>query len=287
VGLLRFLRSGGMLAWGLIGAVLLLMAASSMLFARTALVRHERDVSRMVFNDNVQLLDEVRKSTGALDDSLTRVSEATSSAIPTTKPYLVVSIEDHRLWYKLRDSVLFTAPVATGSGKVLEGAGGEAHWKFETPRGRLVIQAKEEDPAWIPPDWHFVEQARKRGLGIVRLNRGQTIAANDGSQIAVNGTDVVRRYPDGREEPLGPAGEGHEIVAGGNIIIPPFGTNQRKYKGVLGTHRLVMGEGYALHGTDNPASIGRSVSHGCVRLLNEDIATLFGMVEVGTPVYIY
>jgi hypothetical protein len=287
VGLLRFFRSGGMLAWGLIGAVLLLMAGSSMLFARTALVRHERDVSRMVFNDNVQLLDEVRKSSGALDDSLARVSEATSSAIPTTKPYLVVSIEDHRLWYKLRDSVLFTAQVATGSGKVLEGTGGEAHWKFETPRGRLVIQAKEQDPAWIPPDWHFVEQARKRGLGIVRLNRGQTIAASDGSQIAVNGTDVVRRYPDGREEPLGAVGEGHEIVVGGNIVIPPFGTNQRKYKGVLGTHRLVMGEGYALHGTDNPASIGRSVSHGCVRLHNEDIATLFGMVEVGTPVYIY
>ena len=49
-------------------------------------------------------------------------------------------------------------------------------------------------------------------------------------------------------------------------MIPPFGTNQRKYKGVLGTHRLVLGDGYALHGTDKPESIGRSVSHGCVRL---------------------
>jgi L,D-transpeptidase catalytic domain len=287
VGLLRFFRSGGWLAWGLIGAVLLLMAASASLFARTALVRHERDVSRMVFNDNVQLLDEVRKSSGALDDSLAAVRENTSTAIPTNKPYIVVSIEDHRLWYKLRDSVLFTAPVATGSGKELEGSGGEAHWKFETPRGRLVVQAKELDPSWIPPDWHFVEQARKRGLGIVRLNRGQSIPVNDGSEITVDGTDVVRRYADGREEPVGAAVEGREIVAGGNIIIPPFGTNQRKYKGVLGTHRLVMGDGYALHGTNDPSSIGRSVSHGCVRLRNEDIATLYDMVEVGTPVYLY
>jgi lipoprotein-anchoring transpeptidase ErfK/SrfK len=285
--LLRFFRSGGWLAWGLIGAVLLLMAASASLFARTALVRHERDVNRMVFNDNVQLLDEVRKSSGALDDSLAAVRENTSTAIPTNKPYIVVSIEDHRLWYKLRDSVLFTAPVATGSGKELEGSGGEAHWKFETPRGRLVVQAKELDPSWIPPDWHFVEQARKRGLGIVRLNRGQSIPVNDGSEITVDGTDVVRRYADGREEPVGAAVEGREIVAGGNIIIPPFGTNQRKYKGVLGTHRLVMGDGYALHGTNDPSSIGRSVSHGCVRLRNEDIATLYGMVEVGTPVYLY
>jgi lipoprotein-anchoring transpeptidase ErfK/SrfK len=284
--MLRFFRSGGLIAWGLILAVLALMAASSALFARTALVRHERDVSRMVFNDNVQLLDEVRKTSGALDDSLAKVS-VTSDAIPTTKPYIVVSIEDHRLWYKLRDSILFTAPVATGSGKELEGTGGEAHWKFETPRGRLVVQAKEQDPSWTPPDWHFVEQARKRGLGIVRLNRGQSIAANDGSEITVDGTDVVRRYPDGRVVPLGEGKEGHEIVAGGNIVIPPYGTTQRKYKGVLGTHRLVMGDGYALHGTDDPDSIGRSVSHGCVRLRNEDIAQLYSIVDVGTPVYIY
>jgi hypothetical protein len=285
----NFFRSGGKLAWGLIGAVLLLMLASTALFARTALVRHERDVSRMVFNDNVQLLDEVRKSSGALDDSLAQVGGDSTGgdAIPTNRPYLVVSIEDHRLWYKQGDSVLFTTQVATGSGKVLEGGGGESHWKFETPRGRLVIQSKEEDPAWIPPDWHFVEMARKRGLGIVRLNRGQSLAASDGSTITVDGTDMVRKYPDGRVVPIEPGVEGREVVAGGNIVIPPYGTNQRKYKGVLGTHRLNMGDGYALHGTDHPESIGRSVSHGCVRLRNEDIETLYQMVPVGTPVFIY
>jgi len=288
MGMLNFFRSGGSIAWGLIGAIVLLMLGSTALFARTALVRHERDVSRMVFNDNVQLLDEVRKSSGALDDSLATVASASAeAAAPMTKQYIVVSIEDHRLWYKQGDSVLFTTQVATGSGKVLESSAAGSQWKFETPRGRLVVQAKELDPAWIPPDWHFVEQARKRGLGIVRLNRGQTIPVGDGSEIAVAGADVVRRYADGRAVPVGEGKEGHEIIAGGNLLIPPFGTNQRKYKGVLGTHRLVLGDGYALHGTDKPESIGRSVSHGCVRLRNEDIAVLYGMVEVGTPVYIY
>jgi lipoprotein-anchoring transpeptidase ErfK/SrfK len=286
LGIPRFFRSGGVLAWGLIGAVLLLMVASTALFARTALVRHERDVSRMVFNDNVELLERVRMASGAVNDSLESVS-ASSDALPATKPYIVVSIEDHRLWYKLQDSVLFTTQVATGSGRVLESGAGGSHWKFETPRGRLVVQGKDEAPAWVPPDWHYVEQARKRGLGIVRLNRGQGIPASDGSQITVQGTDVVKRYPDGRVVALGDGKEGHEIVAGGNIVIPPFGTNQRKYKGVLGTHRLDLGDGYALHGTDNPASIGHSVSHGCVRLRNEDIDKLYSMVEVGTPVYIY
>jgi len=288
MGMLNFFRSGGSIAWGLIGAIVLLMLGSTALFARTALVRHERDVSRMVFNDNLQLLDEVRKSTGALGDSLTRVaSTSASDAIPTNRPYLVVSIEDHRLWYKQGDSVLFTTQVATGSGKVLDAVGGQSRWKFETPRGRLVIQSKEEDPAWIPPDWHYVEVARKRGLGIVRLSRGQSVPASDGSVITVEGTDMVRKYKDGRIVPIEPGMEGREVVAGGNIVIPPFGTNQRKYKGVLGTHRLNMGDGYALHGTDKPESIGRSVSHGCVRLRNEDIETLYQMVSPGTPVFIY
>jgi len=288
MGMRNFFRSGGRIAWGLVLAILLLMIGSTALFARTALVRHERDVSRMVFNDNLQLLDDVRKSTGALDDSLAQVSSTSASdAIPTNRPYIVVSIEDHRLWYKQRDSVLFTTQVATGSGKVLDAVGGQSRWKFETPRGRLVVQSKEEDPAWIPPDWHFVEMARKRGLGIMRLNRGQSIPASDGSVITVEGTDMVRKYHDGRVVPIEPGVEGREVVAGGNIVIPPFGTNQRKYKGVLGTHRLNLGDGYALHGTDQPASIGRSVSHGCVRLRNEDIEMLYQMVPVGTPVFIY
>ena len=102
----------------------------------------------------------------------------------------------------------------------------------------------------------------------------------------VAGNDVVKRLPDGTVIPM-ESGEGKEMVANGNIVIPRFGTSQRKYKGVLGTYRLNMGDGYALHGTDQPQPIGRSVSHGCVRLRNEDIETLYNMVPVGTPVYIY
>ena len=37
----------------------------------------------------------------------------------------------------------------------------------------------------------------------------------------------------------------------------------------------------------SPESIGQSVSHGCVRMRNEDIERLYPMVAVGTPVYIY
>ena len=286
MGVIRFIRSGGRIAWILICTVLLVIVGSTLLFANTLDVRYRRDISRIVFNHNTGLLDQIRREIGESSDSLSRIVASSPEGPTADKGYLVVSIADHRIWYRQTDSTLFTTQVATGSGKVLEKSGGGSHWRFETPRGRLVVESKETDPEWVPPDWHYVEQAQKRGLGIVRLNRGQDIPLADGSKIAVDGSDVVRHYSDGRNQPI-EAAEGREIVANGNIIIPPFGTRQRKYKGVLGTFRLNLGDGYALHGTDQPASIGRSVSHGCVRLRNEDIETLYNIVPVGTPVYIY
>jgi hypothetical protein len=281
---LEFFRHGGRVAWGLMGGVILLAAASVLLLARTAEARYERDVTRMVFNHTLETLEDVKKRVGETSDTLEALMSSNTEA-PGDRPYIVVSIEDHRLWYKQGNQTLFTTQVATGSGKVLVREGGN-NWKFETPRGRLVVQGKETDPVWVPPDWHFIEQAKKRKVGVVKLNRGQAIPTGDGTVVTVVGNDVVRQFADGRTEPFEVA-DGREIVVGGNLIIPPFGTNQRKYKGVLGTHRLLLGDGYALHGTDKPESIGQSVSHGCVRLRNEDIETLYRMVPTGTPVYIY
>ena len=286
MGMIDFFRRGGRIAWILVVAVVLALVGSTMLFANTANVRYRRDISRIIFNRNTGLLDDINREIGESSDSLARVLSTGADAAGADRPYIVVSIADHRLWYKQGDSVLFSTQVATGSGKVLEKSGGGSHWRFETPRGRLVVQSKESDPEWVPPDWHYVEQAQKKGLGIVRMNRNEPIPLPDGGELTVQGNDVVKKAPDGRITPL-EASEGREIVAGGNIIIPPFGTNQRKYKGVLGTFRLNLGDGYALHGTDDPSSIGHSVSHGCVRLRNEDIETLFNMVPLGTAVYIY
>ena len=282
----RAIRFGGRHAWWLLAAVLVLMAVTTRLLAVAADARWERDVNRMVFNDNLELLRQLRAEAGQATDSLQRLLEETPET-PAGSPYLVVSVAERRLWYKQGDSVLFGTQVATGSGKTLvkDGGAGE-HWKFETPRGRLVVVSKDSMPAWVPPDWHFVEQARKRGLGLVRLNRGQALRAADGSQVTVQGSDVVRRYADGRVVPY-QATDGREIVVGGNLLVPPFGTNQRRYKDVLGTRRLNLGDGYALHGTNRPETIGQAVSHGCVRLRNEDIEWLYQHVPVGTPVYIY
>ena len=43
---------------------------------------------------------------------------------------------------------------------------------------------------------------------------------------------------------------------------------------------------YRIHGTTEPESIGKSVSSGCIRMLNEDVADLFEKVKIGTMVVV-
>jgi hypothetical protein len=43
---------------------------------------------------------------------------------------------------------------------------------------------------------------------------------------------------------------------------------------------------YGIHGTNDPSSIGRDVSRGCIRMFNEDVVALSSLVPVGTRVTI-
>ena len=63
----------------------------------------------------------------------------------------------------------------------------------------------------------------------------------------------------------------------------PFGDPEN----LLGTHWLSINvKGYGLHGTWEPDTIGKQLSAGCVRLLNEDIEQLYTLLPLGTPVSI-
>ncbi len=44
---------------------------------------------------------------------------------------------------------------------------------------------------------------------------------------------------------------------------------------------------YGIHGTNTPASIGKNVSHGCIRMFNHDVLELSSRVPIGTRVVIH
>jgi L,D-transpeptidase ErfK/SrfK len=53
----------------------------------------------------------------------------------------------------------------------------------------------------------------------------------------------------------------------------------------LGDFALYLGwPRYLIHGTNQPYGVGRRLSAGCIRLYPEDIARLYPMVSIGTPV---
>jgi lipoprotein-anchoring transpeptidase ErfK/SrfK len=56
----------------------------------------------------------------------------------------------------------------------------------------------------------------------------------------------------------------------------------------MGVAALTLSGGgdYAIHGTNNPGSIGGFVSYGCIRMFNHDITDLYDRVSVGTPVIV-
>jgi lipoprotein-anchoring transpeptidase ErfK/SrfK len=55
----------------------------------------------------------------------------------------------------------------------------------------------------------------------------------------------------------------------------------------MGVAALTLAGGeYAIHGTNQPGSVGNFVSYGCIRMYNQDISDLFGRVNVGTAVVV-
>jgi lipoprotein-anchoring transpeptidase ErfK/SrfK len=218
---------------------------------------------------------------------------------------IIVSTAENKVYVRREGHTIFEAVCSTGKGTsmVIDGR----TMVFDTPTGSFRIQSKEENPVWVPPDWHFVEEARKKKLEVVRLRPGEGIDAETGAPVSLEpsrglwgflrasdrpkgrvlkmkGGSVVEVGPDGAERPLPP---GELIRAGKSLVLPPPGSAQRRFDKVLGHYRLNIGNGYALHGTMATNQLGRSVSHGCVRLADADIERLFKMSKVGDQVLIY
>jgi lipoprotein-anchoring transpeptidase ErfK/SrfK len=215
---------------------------------------------------------------------------------------ILVSTAENRLWLRRGRQSVFSAVISTGKGTTLEIEGRKM--VFDTPTGRFKILSKEENPVWVPPDWHYVEEARKKKLDLVRAKPGDVIDADTGAAVTrgaggvwsllgggaprrvleVRKDSIVEVRPDGSEQEVAPK---EFLRAGKAIVVPPLGTRQRRLEKTLGHYRLNLGDGYAIHGTQATGQLGRSVSHGCVRVGDQDLEKLYGLVHVGDEVIIY
>ena len=151
--------------------------------------------------------------------------------------------------------------------------------------------------AAVTPD----AQARETVQFNSQYPRGSIVVVTHERQLYfVLGNGQAIRYPVGVGK-AGMAWQGHAFVARKLVrpswgppediwranpnlpaVIPGGAPNNPMGEAVLGLDR----GNYAIHGTNNPASIGHYVSHGCIRMYNQDIVDLFERVGVGTLVVV-
>ena len=67
----------------------------------------------------------------------------------------------------------------------------------------------------------------------------------------------------------------------------PRRLSERVEKGTLGEWALDLGDGYMIHGTLYERLLGRSLTHGCIRVGRDDLRLVERAVTTGTPVYIF
>jgi lipoprotein-anchoring transpeptidase ErfK/SrfK len=88
---------------------------------------------------------------------------------------------------------------------------------------------------------------------------------------------LFRSYPIGIGKPSTPTPKGDFTII--NKAYEPGGPYGARWLGL-------SKRGYGINGTDNPASIGKAVSNGCIRTYNKNIIELYNLVNIGTPVKI-
>lgn len=133
----------------------------------------------------------------------------------------------------------------------------------------------------VDPANHFLYftmpggRARRYGVGVGRAGlafKGQARIARKAEWPSWTPTkNMIRREPGKYAKYAGgvPGGPGNPLGARALYL----------YKGNRDTY-------YRIHGTTQPSSIGRSVSNGCIRMINEHVIDLYNRVPIGTKVFV-
>ncbi len=154
---------------------------------------------------------------------------------------------------------------------------------------------------------HALERWRPRGVYIVvDTYRNRLRLYRDGELLRTapcsTGTGIVLRDPrNGRQwvfdTPLGerlverkvknPVWAKPDWAFIEEGMLPPTDPNERFDPNSLGDYALYIGDGYIIHGTLFKTLLGRRVTHGCIRLGDEDLEFVYRRTPIGSRVYLY
>jgi len=198
--------------------------------------------------------------------ALALLSVLAACGAPTSNPPATSTVTPG--YEGVEDNGYFIAPVEA---RFLPGGVPRAEVDYAGPEdpGTIVIDTYARRLYYVMEGgraWRYTVGIGREGTS---LRTGGTIGRKAEWPAWQPTANMIRRYPE--------------------IYAPYAGGVPGGLESPLGARALYLYRGnrdtmYRIHGTIDDASIGRASSAGCVRLFNQDIIHLYGMVEPGTPV---
>jgi len=150
----------------------------------------------------------------------------------------------------------------------------------KAPRGTYVVVDQTQNRLYVKRDEQLLHEAVcSAGSGMVLQETG-----GKGRRWVFDTPRGVFKVRNKTEKPAWKAPDWHFVEEG--RPIPTKDADRIEY-GTLGEYALYLEDGYMIHGTLYERLLGRSVTHGCIRLGRDDLRVVWKDVPIGTPVYIY
>lgn len=144
--------------------------------------------------------------------------------------------------------------------------------------------------------WAGVSAAAQseQAVAVQRLTAGDrviVISIPDRKLVLLEDGAVKRVYPVAVGKPSTPSPAGRFTIAR-RVSNPTYSHNGRVVgpgpKNPVGSRWMgLSAKGYGIHGTNEPNSIGKAASHGCIRMGKADLEELYTLVDVGDAVEIH
>ncbi len=214
--------------------------------------------------------------------SLVKAKEAYQKLI-TDYPQGKFALENQKLIWDLNVKLLFS-PAPTPISKVYEVQAGDALGKISKRIGttvELIMKANGLKSDLIRPGMKLKVCTAKFSIFVDKSQNTLTLKANDEVfKVYQVATGLDNCTPVGQFKIVVKIIDPTWYKAG--AVVPPGSP-----KNILGTRWMGLSvQGYGIHGTTEPESIGKQATAGCVRMITREVEELYAIVPTGTDVTI-
>ncbi len=197
---------------------------------------------------------------------------------------MFLQIFHHQVLLRILSSALLllmlvgvVAPVSAASSAASKAPFIHGNFVIKTPMPTAPYRSTSPTLLVVDTSTHFTHVLQLQGSKVVRAYSFSNSIGSDDTPTPPGRYTIVRKLK-------WPSWIPPKTIDPKQKAIHPYNKDRKNPLGVAALY--LDREELMLHGTNDPKSIRKDVSHGCVRHSNSDISKLYGMVRPGTVVYI-